>query len=194
MNVSAPASEAPAAPAAQPAPQVQQPAAAAPAQPVAAAAQPAQPAAAAAQPAQPAAAAAQPAQPAAAAAQPAPAASSRRRRSTTKPAKATALTIASVSIVPDINVANGTLLTSFNLPNPVAATLSDGSICSILTGWKNAHGPIYDSKIADTYAFVGTLIMPSNAVTNPLGLTASVKVIVASKAGANRHLDQWKSM
>jgi hypothetical protein len=101
-----------------------------------------------------------------------------------KAATAPALTVTSVSPIGDINVAKGTLLGAVGLPTTVLVMLSNGVSTSLSVTWNNAGSSVYDGTEAGTYAFAGTLTMPSAAITNPLGLTASAKVIVASSASS----------
>ncbi len=88
------------------------------------------------------------------------------------------LNITSVATQADINVANGTAIGLVGLPTTVGIGLSNGSNASTAVAW-NGGTPIYDGNTSGTYAFLGTLTVPSNN-TNTGNLTAAVNVIVAA--------------
>ena len=88
------------------------------------------------------------------------------------------VTVTIVSAILDINVANGTALGALVLPATVGVTLSDGTTTDLAVTWDDGT-PDYNGSTAGTYAFSGTLTLPSG-VTNPDNLTALVNVIVAA--------------
>jgi|GEM_PF-359913 len=75
-----------------------------------------------------------------------------------------------------IVVPNGTAWSQVSLPAHVQAQLSDSSTREIAVQWDPAP-PAYDRYVAGTYTATGQLILPAD-VDNPLGLAASVDVIV----------------
>lgn len=87
---------------------------------------------------------------------------------------AAVVTITAVNSISDINVAYGTAAGSIGLPSTVQVTLSNATTPSYSVTWNTAP---YNGTTAGTYALTGT-ITPAGGVTNPLGLTAAVNVIV----------------
>ncbi|MBN2980357.1 Ig-like domain-containing protein [Cohnella algarum] len=87
------------------------------------------------------------------------------------------LTIAGISDLEDIEVANGTVLDAVALPAQAEVTLNDGARINVNVMWDGGT-PAYDGNVAGTYAFEGSLALPEG-ITNPQGITAKVRVIVA---------------
>jgi hypothetical protein len=90
-----------------------------------------------------------------------------------------AITVISVPSISNINVPNGTALGAVGLPTSTPVVLSNGTTTLPVT-W-NGGTPTYNGNASGTYAFTGTLTLPSG-VTNPSSTTASVKVVVAAPA------------
>ena len=86
--------------------------------------------------------------------------------------------ITSLATLTDINVANGTILSSAGLPGTIEVILDDLSKEDLAITWDGGT-PAYDKDAAGEYVFAGTLTLPAN-VTNTGNLKASVKVIVAA--------------
>ncbi|MBB6730794.1 S-layer homology domain-containing protein [Cohnella zeiphila] len=89
------------------------------------------------------------------------------------------VTVAEVSGVSDLRVANGTALEEAGLPTQASVKLSNGVSVTVSVTWDGGT-PAYEGTQAGTYAFVGTLALP-DGVTNPDGLAAKANVIVAPK-------------
>jgi hypothetical protein len=87
------------------------------------------------------------------------------------------LNISSVASISDINVANGTNLSSVILPITVDATLSDGTTQTVSITWDGGTPP-YDPNSTGVYTFSGTLTF-LGSTTNTNNLTANVNVAVA---------------
>ncbi len=87
-----------------------------------------------------------------------------------------AVTVTSIQAVPDKTVAFGTTRDTVGLPSTVNVTLSNNSTVSANVTWDNGT-PTYNSGKAGIYEFKGILGL-SDGITNPNGLTASVKVTV----------------
>ncbi|MDG0808497.1 Ig-like domain-containing protein [Cohnella rhizosphaerae] len=99
-------------------------------------------------------------------------------------------TVSSVGTITDLHVPYGTKLEDAGLPAAIDVTLSSGDTKSAAVTW-NDGTPAYDGTKPGTYAFVGTLMVPT-ASTNPDNKTASINVIVelptVSSVGAlSRH-------
>jgi hypothetical protein len=90
------------------------------------------------------------------------------------------VTVTAVESLAGITVPYGTALADAGLPSTVGVTLSDGSTTSVGVTW-NGGSPAYNADVAGSYAFTGTLSLPSG-VTNPNGLTAAVTVTVEQQA------------
>ena len=90
------------------------------------------------------------------------------------------VTVTAVESLAGITVPYGTALADAGLPSTVGVTLSDGSTTSVGVTW-NGGSPAYNADAAGSYAFTGTLSLPSG-VTNPNGLTAAVTVTVEQQA------------
>ena len=89
------------------------------------------------------------------------------------------LDVASIASISDINVEYGTDLTSVNLPETVAATMSDKSAKTSPVLWDDGT-PKYDGNTAGTYVFSGTPVL-SGKFTNTKSIKATVNVIVGSQ-------------
>ncbi|MEK0316498.1 Ig-like domain-containing protein [Cohnella sp. 56] len=85
-------------------------------------------------------------------------------------------TVSTVETLTDLHVPCGTKLEDAGLPATVNVTLSSGDTKSASVTW-NGGTPTYDGTKPGTYAFVGTLTVPTGS-TNPGGKTASVNIIV----------------
>jgi uncharacterized repeat protein (TIGR02543 family) len=91
-----------------------------------------------------------------------------------------AVIVSSAAPISDINVANGTALSSLGLPATVEVALSDNSTTTLAVTWVSGT-PAYDGNTANTYPFIGTLVLPDGAAySNPNNVTAAVNAIVAS--------------
>ncbi len=95
-------------------------------------------------------------------------------------------TVKGVNSIADINVANGTALSSVGLPASVKITLSDGTTPTVNVTWDGGT-PAYNGNAANTYVFAGTLSLPAG-VTNPANLKAAVRIIVAASKPAAKLL------
>ena len=93
----------------------------------------------------------------------------------------TALNIANVPAIGDINVGFGTTLNNVGLPATAVVAFADGSTTTVPVIW-NGGTPAYNGNVNRAYTFVGTLAA-STGITNSGNLTASVKVNVAAQSG-----------
>lgn len=84
--------------------------------------------------------------------------------------------IISIADMKDINVANGTELSSLSFPSSINVILSDGTTTSTAVTWDKASAN-YDGNKAGSYIFKGTITLPAGA-TNPNNLGVTVKVVV----------------
>lgn len=87
---------------------------------------------------------------------------------------APALTVVSVAAQSNINVAYGTAFGSISFVSPVVVTLSDASTRDMAVSY--AQGG-YSGTSTGNHDLVGTLTLPGD-VTNPLNVTAAVRVVV----------------
>jgi hypothetical protein len=88
----------------------------------------------------------------------------------------TQLAIASLASIDDITVAFGTALSDIGLPTSITAVVSD-STQGVLVMWDGGT-PAYDSNIAGTYVFSGTLNSLPDGIANPDDIKASINIIV----------------
>ncbi|MCX6722293.1 MAG: Ig-like domain-containing protein, partial [Candidatus Staskawiczbacteria bacterium] len=88
-----------------------------------------------------------------------------------------ATNITSVASIADINVVYGTAISLVNLPATLNVTLSDSTNQTVSVAWDNGM-PNYDSNLAGTYIFTGTLTF-SGSITNINNIKAVANVIVA---------------
>lgn len=93
------------------------------------------------------------------------------------PASAAKIPVTSVQSIADLSVSLGTPRTALALPPAVDVTLSDASTRSVRVSWDKGS-PTYNANQAATYAFKGTLSMPSG-LSNPQKIKAAANVIVA---------------
>lgn len=93
------------------------------------------------------------------------------------PVKNNTVSVSSVVSIPQIDVANGTLLASIGLPNTVTLNLSDSSTTNVNVTWDNGT-PVYNDAVAGTYTFSGTFNVSGN-ISNPNNIAATVDVVVA---------------
>ena len=87
------------------------------------------------------------------------------------------LNISSVTNPADISVAFGTASSSITFPTTVGVTLGDNSTTTIAVVWNATSTPAYNANATGTYAFPGTLTLPST-ITNTGNKIANVNVIV----------------
>ncbi|MFA6983494.1 MAG: S-layer homology domain-containing protein, partial [Sedimentibacter sp.] len=69
--------------------------------------------------------------------------------------------ITSLATLTDINVANGTVLSSAGLPGTIEVTLDDSSKQNLTVTWDDGT-PVYNKDAAGEYVFAGTLTLPAN--------------------------------
>jgi probable HAF family extracellular repeat protein len=89
----------------------------------------------------------------------------------------TPVIVSSTVAIPNISVANGTVLSGVGLPATTTVTLSDATTTSLIVAW-NGGAPVYNATASGTYTFTGTFTLPVG-VTNPNSVKASVNVNVA---------------
>ena len=92
------------------------------------------------------------------------------------PVKNNTLKVLSVASIPQIDVINGTLLSSVGLPSTVSLNISDSTTTSVNVTWDNGT-PAYNGDVAGTYVFSGTFDVSGN-ISNPNSVKASVSVVV----------------
>jgi len=86
------------------------------------------------------------------------------------------ITVTGIPALNDINVDNGTDVSSIGLPTSVEVPLSNATTTSAAVTWDNGS-PTYNVNDPRTYTFTGTLSLPSG-VANPHDYKAVINVIV----------------